>query len=204
MSRTPATKLEGSNGHARRIAAGGVYHGSATNLFLRGKRGLSQSKLVRALLAEAKAQELDYALIIRSLDDSAITAAPELSTREFLHLYKSTDLEAPPIALLAYRVYPDGREELVRGVQLKPVSLRSWRHVIATGNKPVAVNFLASSEHPLTHKFQGVGEGAVPSTGVESAIVTPSLLFRELDVTGTAAGRRALPLVPRPGAEASP
>ena len=39
IGRTPSKKLRTSNGHARRSAPGGVYRGTATNLFISGKRG---------------------------------------------------------------------------------------------------------------------------------------------------------------------
>lgn len=197
-SRTPSAKFPASNGHARRSAPGGVYHGSATNLMIHSKRGVNRQQLVRQLLAEAREQGLPYAMIIRSLDDPAATALPEMAMREILQLLKSADRSEPPVAALAYKVYPDGREELVRGVQLRPVDVRAWRDVIAVGNKPVVFNYLASGELPLSHKLQSVGSGEVPSSGVESAVVTPALLFEELDVIGSPVGRRALPLVSRP------
>lgn len=202
-SRTPSAKLITSNGHARRTApggVGGVYHGSTTNLFIRGKGGLPRAGLVRKLLAEAKAQGLPYALVIRRLDDPAVTAAPEMAARELIHLLQTADTEAPPIALLAYKVYPNGKEELVRGVQLGPVQLSAWKNLLAVGNDITVFNYLASGELNIAHKINGVGDGSVPSSGVESSIVTPSLLFKELDVRGSTAGRREKPLVPQPSA----
>lgn len=198
-SRTPGKGVTTSNGHARR-AAGGVYHGSATNLAIVGKRGQSRKQLVRKLLAEARGLGLKYGIIIRRLDDPAATALPELSMRELFQMVKTTDPAAPPIAALAYRVYPNGTEELVRGVQLREVELRAWRDIIAVGKGVQVSNFLASGEHHINHKLRGVAEGSVPSSGVESSIVTPDLLFRELDITGSTAGRRKAPLVPRPAA----
>lgn len=204
MSRTPSNKIAASNGHARRTAPGGVYHGSATNLFVQSLRGLPRAKLVRKLIGEAREQKRPYALIIRALDDTAATAVPELSTRELIHLVKTTDPEAPPIALLAYRVYPDGKEELVRGAQLRPVDLRSWRDVVAVGTETTVFNFLASGEHPIAHKVNGVGDGSVPSSGVESSVITPDILFKELQVVGSTLGRRSLPAVPRMPASGNP
>ena len=199
IGRVPSKKLQKSNGHARRATPGGVYRGTATNLIIKGKRGQTRKQLVRKLLAEAKAQRRDYALIIRRLDDAAVTAAPELSARELLHLFKSTDREAPPISLQAYRVYANGKEELVRGVQLKPVQLDDWEKVIAVGKNRTLFNFLSSGQLNIAHKINGVADnGAVPSGGIESAVVTPDLLFRKLQVMSSTAGRRGAPLVPRP------
>lgn len=198
-SRTPASADHASNGHARRAAPGGVFHGSATNLFVTGKRGKPRAQLVRALLAEAKDQGLPYALIIRGFDDAAATAAPELSTRELLHLFQTVDRQAPPMAMMAYKIYPNGKEELVRGAQLRPVPVRAWRDIVAVGKDTTVFNYLASTEHYLVHKINGASErGAVPSSGVESAVITPDLLFKELEVVGSTAGRRPLPLVTPP------
>ncbi len=199
-SRTPSRQGEVSNGHARRGTSGGVFRGSATNLFVEGKQGQSAAQLKRKLLAEAQAQGLQYALIIRRLDDPAITGTPELTMRELLHLFTTTDPQMPPPAVLAYKVYPNGKEELVRGVQLRPVSIRAWRDIMAVGNTLTVFNFLAAGEHHLVQKLNGVGNGEVPSSGIESSVVTPDLLFKELEVTGTVTGRREPPLVPSPRA----
>jgi hypothetical protein len=198
MSRTPAKQTPASNGHARLSMAGGIFRGSTTNLLVTGKGGLDRKALVKKLLAEAKSQGLPYAIIIRQLDDAAITANSELTRFERLQLLQSVDEQAPPPAVLAYRVYPNGKEELVRGVQLKPVGTRAWRDVIAVGKQRTVRNFLATTEDPLLLQVGGAGPGFVPSTGVESAIVTPDLLFRELDVVPSALGQRAVPAIPPP------
>jgi hypothetical protein len=102
------------------------------------------------------------------------------------------------MALRAYLVYPNGKEELVRGVQLKPVQLRSWRDVIAVSKDRTVRNFLASIEDPALLQVNGAGPGFVPSAGVESSVVTPDLLFRELDISPSTLGRRPEPAIPAP------
>lgn len=200
-SRTPATKGEQSNGHARRTAPGGMFHGTATNLILTGKGGLDRKKLVARLLAEAKANGLDYALLIKRLDDAAITAQPEMTRRELLAMYKNADLEVPPPAILAYKVYPGGKEELVRVAQLAEVPIRAWKDVMAVGKTQTVMNFLAAQEGFVIQKANAAlvgAEGAVPSSGIESAVVTPDLLFKELEVMPYTAGKRERPAIPRP------
>ncbi len=198
MGRTPSKDIAKSNGHARRLAPGGGFHGSATNLFVTTRKGLSRRQLVKKLIAAVKDEGLPYGLIIRQFDDAAITAAPERTRRELLALINTTDTDAPPPVLLAYRVYPSGKEELVRGVHLKPIEIRAWKDIIATGKKMTVKNLLASGQHNLIHLLRGVGQGFVPSSGVESGIVTPDLLFGELGVIGSSSGRRTAPAIPRP------
>jgi hypothetical protein len=198
MSRTPSEGQVRSNGHARLSMPGGVFRGSSTNLFVSGKGGVPRAQLRKKLLAEAKAAGLSYGLVIRQLDDSALTANPDLSRFRLFQLLSTIDRDAPPIALLAYKLHPNGREELVRGVQLKPVGLRAWKDVIGVSSEVTAMNYLNSTDDPFVQRLSGGDDGYVPSSGIESSVVTPDLLFRELDVKPSAAGRRPHPAVLAP------
>jgi predicted Zn-dependent protease len=199
-SRTPSAKNQASNGHARRIAEGGAFHGSATNLFVTGKGAMSRKALEQRLVSAAQGEGLKYGVVIRRFDDAAITSAPEFSRRELYALIKSTDQQLPPPAILAYKVYPNGKEELVRGVQLAEVPIRAWKDVIGVSKELTAYNFLAANESQLQLRLtNGTEDGFVPSSGIESGIVTPDLLLKELDLGGSAAGERPAPLLPQPG-----
>src|SRR5262249_45879450 len=61
-TRTPAYKTDRSNGHARRTAEGGAFHGSATNLFVIGKGGVPRKALEQQLIAAARAEGLKFGL----------------------------------------------------------------------------------------------------------------------------------------------
>jgi len=197
-SRTPSRKGAVSNGHARRTAPGGMFHGSATNLLLTGKGGESRKALEAKLIASARAEGLGYGLIIRAFDDGAITAAPEFSRRELVQMLSNADLELPPPISVAYKLYPNGKLELVRAVQLDPMPIRAWKDVIGVGNTPIVYNYLAPSESFIEQKITAVDEGFVPSGGIESAIVTPDLLFKELDVEPNTVGQHPLPVLAAP------
>lgn len=199
-SRTPSVKGQSSNGHARRIADGGAFHGSATNLFVSGKNALARKALEQRLVAAAQAEGLKYGIVIKRFDDAAVTAAPEFSRRELVAMIKSTDQQLPPPAILAYKVYPNGKQELIRGVQLAEVPIRAWKDVIGVSKEVTVYNFLASNESQLQLKLSGgTDDGFVPSGGIESAIVTPDLLLKEIDLSGSRAGERPLPVLPKPG-----
>jgi len=201
MSRTPARKGDVSNGHARRTAPGGMFHGTATNLILSGKSGLDRKKLVARLLSEAKGNGLGYGVIVKQMDDAAITSQPEMTRRELLAMFQNTDTDLPPPATLVYKVYPGGKEELVRAAQVGEVPIRAWKDLIAVGKTSTVLNFLASGDGYVIQKINGTNEGAVPSSGIESAVVTPDLLFKELDILPYTVGKRAKPAVPRPSAK---
>lgn len=201
QSRTPSDRTATSNGHARRTADGGAFRGSATNLFVSSKGGVPRKALVGKLIAAARAEGLPYGLIVRRFDDPAITAAPERSRRELLQLVKTSDMDLPPAALLAYRVYPNGREELVRGVQLAEVPIRAWKDVLATSKERTVFNFLSANEQALELVIRGTDDGFVPTGGIESSIITPDLLFKEIEVKQSTAGQRPAPRIPSPNAK---
>jgi TldD protein len=204
LSRTPSQKDQVSNGHARCCSVsspgdGGAFHGSATNLLLSATGGVARKALEARLVSAARGEGLKYGLLIRRFDDAAITGAPEFTRRELVQMIKSSDQSLPPPAVLAYRVHPDGKQELVRGVQLAEIPIRVWKDLIGTSTDITVYNYLNSDSNQLTLRLQGgTDDGFVPSGGIESAIVTPDLLVKELDVTGSTAGQRATPVVPQP------
>ena len=199
-SRTPSAKSQTSNGHARRTADGGAFHGSATNLFVTGKSAVSRKALEQRLVGAAQSEGLKYGIVIRRFDDAAVTAAPEYARRELYAMIKSTDQLLPPPTLLAYKIYPGGKEELVRGVQLAEVPVRAWKDVLGVSKEMTVYNFLASTESQLQLRLSaGTEDGFVPSSGIESAIITPDLLLKELDLGGSSAGERPAPILPKPG-----
>ena len=202
-SRTPSAKGQQSNGHARRTGDGGSFHGSATNLFLIGKGGVTRAQLQQKLIAQVKSDNLKFGLLIKRFDDAAITSAPEFSRRELVAMIKSTDLTLPPPSVLAYRVYPNGKQELVRGVQLAEVPMRAWKDVIGVSKDLTTYNFLAATESQLQLRLTGgTDDGFVPSGGIESGVITPDLLFKEIDV-GAQTLERPAPIVPKPGMTAA-
>ncbi|HTR49596.1 MAG TPA: metallopeptidase TldD-related protein [Kofleriaceae bacterium] len=198
-SRTPSAKGQTSNGHARVPGEGGAFRGSATNLIVNGRGGAPRRALEGELVTMARGDGMKYGLVIRRFDDAAVTGAPDFTRRELFQQIKSADIEAPPAAVLAYRVYPGGKEELVRGVQLATVPMRAWKDVTAVSTEKTVYNFLAPFETQLQLRLTGgTEEGFVPSGGIENAIVTPDLLFKELDVVGSRGGVRELPAVEKP------
>lgn len=200
LSRTPSQKGQVSNGHARRTAEGGAFHGSATNLFIQGKGAVPRKALHARLISTARSAGLKYGLVIRRFDDAAITSAPEFSRRELVQMIKTTDVNLPPPAVLAYKVYPNGKEELVRGVQLDQIPITAWEDVIGVSKEIITYNFLAATESQLQLRLTGgTDDGFVPSGGIESGIVTPDILMKRLDVRGVTVGERPMPILPRPG-----
>ena len=82
----------------------------------------------------------------------------------------------PPTA--AYRVYPDGREELVRGAFFKPVSYRALNEIVALGNEPVLLNTTA--------------------LGQDVSVVAPAVLLRQVELAKPSREFAKPSFIPRP------
>ncbi|HEX5059373.1 MAG TPA: metallopeptidase TldD-related protein [Kofleriaceae bacterium] len=203
LSRTPSAKGQASNGHARCCSVsspsdGGAFHGSATNLFVTAAGGQPRKALEARVAQLAKGEGLKYGLIIKRFDDAAVTGAPEFTRRELVQMIKSTDPLLPPPTLVAYRVYPNGKQELVRGAQLTDVPIRAWKDVLGTSKEVTVYNFLNATDSQLAQRLSGgTDDGFVPSGGIESSIITPDLLLKEIDVTTSTYGVRPTPSVPK-------
>ena len=91
---------------------------------------------------------------------------------------------APVRPLVVYRV-KDGQEQLVRGLTLEGLLPRSLKEIIAVGKEATVYNFVDS------------GGGG---TGIPSSIVTPALLFSDVDIRRVKGKNRKPPLYPRPAA----
>ena len=79
---------------------------------------------------------------------------------------------------LLYRVYPDGHEELVRGAVFSELDVRALRSdLIAVGNDPLVSN---------------------RTGGIATTVISPSLLFDELEVKRADTSKDKLPDYPAP------
>ena len=82
---------------------------------------------------------------------------------------------------LLYRVYPDGHEELVRGAVFSELDVRALRSdLIAVGNDPLVSN---------------------RTGGIATTVISPSLLFDELEVKRADTSKDKLPDYPPPPLE---
>jgi hypothetical protein len=78
-------------------------------------------------------------------------------------------------AMLAYKVFPDGHEELVRGLQFAGMTAASFKDIVAVSNEP---NFLTVQYQPSRNNQMGMMvQGEESYTPLSLAV--PSLLFED-------------------------
>ena len=187
MTRTPRKEMARSNGHARATRFG-VPRALVGNLIISGKAGAPRAALDRAALlahmAKVAKSESLTAYIVKVLDDPSIPGVANPDDGGGMVSIAGGGRSAPPVKpLVVYRLSADGKEELVRGLTIENLVPRSLRDIEALG-KDIAV-----------YNFQ---EGGLGFSGIPSSIVTPSLLFSDVDVRRSVGKNRRPPLYPRP------
>ena len=191
LTRTPVLKgLETSNGHARLHGNFGASAPGFGNLFVRASQTVPPAELKKKLIEMIQQRNKPYGMLVRKLDYPSGMSLEELrrSTTAMAQSGGGTRPVAPP--LLVYRVYPDGREELVRGLRFRGVSTRSFRDIAAAGSDTFVLNFL-DSQVP----FALMGAGGFVSN---ASVIAPGILFEELEFERTQDDLPKLPLVPPP------
>ncbi len=82
------------------------------------------------------------------------------------------------VPIYAYKVYAeDGHEEPVRGLQFQTVSDRAMKHIIASGREPEVYNLVSN---------------------ISVSIISPAVLFEELDLSRLKEEFDKLPILPAP------
>ncbi len=166
-SRTPASGALQSTGSRHGVSP------SPTNLLLTSSKTNTQQELRKMLLERAKARGLEYGIVVRRAGGTA---------NEFIQAAMAMAQGGGPSGnnmLEVVKLYPDGREELVHGVQLQSMTAASFKDIVAVGDKPVVYNTIFIPGF-TTLMMVGISGDASALTSLPIAsYVVPSLLFDE-------------------------
>jgi len=189
-TRQPTKNLPASNGHARFPVGFGTRGAAIGNLFVKPAQSTPLADLKTRLIQMCKERDKPYGLLIRKLDFPFSGGNADIQTlrNSSANSGGSQRPVSPPI--LMYRVYPDGREELIRGMVFKGLSTRSLRDILAASAETTVFDYINNGA-PLART--GVG-GYIALTSV----ISPGLLFDELEVDRLQDQLQKPPLVPPP------
>jgi len=189
-TRQPIKNFASSNGHARLGGSYGARTGAFGSLFVKAGESQPMAALKAKMIQMIKDSNKPYGMLVRKLDFPFSGAGSELQALAQASSQSggSTRPVSPPALL--YRVYPDGHEELVRGLRFRGVSTRSLRDIMAATQETALFDFVANGA-PLA--FLGAGGYLAPSS-----IVSPGLLFEELEFEPPRDELPKEPVVPPP------
>ena len=126
-------------------------------------------------------------MIVRKMDFPSSAAIDEVRS-----LLQAAQGAAHPVSipLLVYKVFPDGREELVRGLRFRGFTARSLKDILAAGDDQTVFEFL-NNEAP----FALIGGSSFTA---ETCVVAPSILIDDLELHPAEEEQPKLPVVPAP------
>ena len=169
MSRKPVNGIPQSNGHGRgQVGLPPVARQS--NLIVEVAPSAVQPDLKKLLIAEIKKQSLPYGLFFDDIEGG------------FTFTGRTTPNAFNVLPLMVYRIYPDGREELVRGADLIGTPLTTFSKIVAA-DKNVAV-------------FNGVC--GAESGGVPVSASSPAIFVSQIEVQKKAKSQERIPILPAP------
>jgi len=186
-TRQPVRGHEGSTGHGRLPGAFGHAAAVPTNLVVTARESVSREELRKKIMDIVAQRRNPYGIVVRRLDYPSSASATELRRLAGSGGGGSKVVSLP---LEIFRVYPDGREEAIRGVRFRGVNTRLLSDTVATGNDAAPFEFLLNTA-PLA--LMGAG-GYVVGT----SITCPSLLFDEMELERPSEERPRPPVVPPP------
>ena len=190
LSRQPVKGFAASNGHARLMGNFAVHSAAIGNLFINASQTKPLPDLRKQMIDLCNQRGKPYGIVIRKLDYPS-----SISIQEFQALATGS-MQAgggsrpmsPPV--LAYRVYADGHEELVRGLRFRGFSSRLLRDITAASDDSYVFNFVNNG---LPFALLGAGGYVAPST-----VVAPAVLFDEIELERPQEERSKPPVVPSP------
>ncbi len=189
-TRQPIRSSATSNGHARLPGGYGARSAAISNLFIKTSQNDSLAALKKKLIDMCKERNKPYGMLVRKLDYPFSAGRNELAALAQSGAQGGGSVRpiSPPV--LVYRVYADGREELVRGLRFRGVSTRSLRDLQAASKETALFDYVNNGA-PLA--ILGVGGMLAPT-----AIVSPALLFEEIEFEVPQEQLPKLPVVPAP------
>jgi len=164
-SRIPTKRVKASNGHKR---SGGTMF-STIMMTSNEEKALSYDSLKSRMIELCKMRELPYGIIVRNIMDRNVMFTSLY--RQNPGLFQFNNDAGSFMITEAYKVYPDGREELIRGLDGKGFTARSFKDILNVSKNNNVMNFLASA---VISPFISGGDRFIHST-----MIIPNLLFED-------------------------
>lgn len=184
-TRTPTRETKESNGHGRLPGSFGAASAFMSNLFVKAEQTVPAEQLKKKLLELIQQRNKPYGLLIRKLDFPSTASIDELR-----QMFNGAGGRPAALPLLAYKVFPDGREELVRGLRFRGLNVKALRDIVAASTEETHLDFIGN---PAPFSLVGGGNYVVCAS-----VVAPSVLFEDLELEKPQLELPKLPVVPAP------
>jgi len=207
--RTPTPKISKSNGHNRVSMSRGrvsTQIGPGIVMLEPEEKGESRDTLKEQLIQSAKEEGLDFGIIIRKV--SAPSVSVNMETDILSIIYRASQGAGASRQAIkpvyVYKVYvEDGREELIRSVEMQDVASRAYRDIIGWSEKMTAYNTFITDRNSsggFGRIMSMFGGSQWPLSGIKSSFIVPeALLFKSMELK-----KERRPVTSKPPAIKSP
>jgi hypothetical protein len=187
LTRQPVHGFSASNGHARLPGPYGAATAGIGNLFISSSETTPAGDLKKKLIELVVARGLAYGIVVRKMDYPSTASLDELR-----RMFTTAEGAAHPVSspVLIHKVYPDGREELVRGLRFRGLNVRSLKDILVAGDDNTVFDYLDNGA-PLAL----VGAGNYTT---ESCVVAPSIIIDDVELHPVEEELPKLPVAPPP------
>jgi len=167
---------------ATRVPVRGVTHSTGSrrgwgptpsNLLVTSDKSLSDDELRKELLRQAKEHGLDYGIVVRRVGGGAAASFMKMAARMAQQGGQASNSLAE-----VYKVYADGHEELLPGMEIAEMTPSAFKEILAVGDTPVV---FTDEFIPRLGALFSLGVSASSNVPVVSCAV-PSLLFEEVSL----------------------
>ena len=169
MSRSPIEGFPESNGHGRN-QQGFATVARQSNLIVEVADPVSHAALKRMLIEEIKKQNKPFGLYFQDIEGGFT-----LTGRTIPNAFNV-------LPIMVYRIFPDGREELVRGVDLIGTPLTTFSKMVTGDNQVATFNGICGAE-----------SGMVPVSAS-----SPAVLVSQIEVQKKEKSQERTPILPPP------
>jgi len=171
MSRAPIEGFDRSNGHGRRQQGYKVV-ARQSNLEVETSKKVSRAELKKQLIEQIKSAGKPYGLLFDDIEGG------------FTFTQRTLPNAFNVRPTVVYRIYPDGKEELVRGVDLIGTPLIAFSKIIAADDQVAVFNGVCGAE-----------SGWVPVSAS-----SPGILVSQIEVQRKEKSQERAPILPPPPA----
>ena len=188
LTRQPVPGFSGSNGRARLPGNFGANGAAISNLFVRSTETVPAADLTQKLISICRQRNKPYGMIVRKLDFPSTASFEEV--RRLMSGAGQQDGHPVSGPVLVYKVFPDGKEELVRGLGFRALNTRSLKDIEATGDDSNVFDFL-NNQAP----FATIGASNYVA---ETSVIAPSVIIDDVELHPIEEEPPKLPIVPPP------
>jgi predicted Zn-dependent protease len=174
LSRSPMEQFPSSNGHGRR-QQGNQVEARQSVLLVQSSTTVSRAALKKMLIERVKASNKPYGLLFDDIEGG------------FTFTERSIPNSFSIMPTVVYRIYPDGREELIRGLNLIGTPLIAFSKISAADDDTEVFNGVC-----------GARSGWVPVSAI-----APGLLVDQIEVQRKEKAQETEPIMADPATDAA-